>query len=148
MAQDLTTIFNNAARNIAMRASSDWTMSAGSGDPDPGGTWEDGVWKPSKKKSPWEKLKEAYKKTSTEASKGTFYKTYLDTLNMLQKSKKTLPGKVGIGMESPRVYGGKAPGRSQVATDRYSEKLGEVTARMRRFATAKYYAGIGGYGKS
>jgi len=143
--QDLKLIFNRAAKNVATRAATDWTM--GSTDPDPGGTYEDGVWKPSKK-SPWEKIKEAYQKTAQEAAKGTFYNTYLNTLNMLQKQKKTLPGKIAIGMESPRTYGGQAPGRSKVATDTYREKLGEVQARMRRFATEKYYAGIGGYGKS
>lgn len=138
--QDLKNIFNNAARNVAIRASTDWSE-----DPDPGGTWEDGVWKPSKK-SVWEKTREAARKTMSEAAKGTFYNTYLNTLNMLMKQKKTLPGKVGIGMEQPRVYGGQAPGRSKVGVDRFQEKLSEVQSRMRRFATAKYYASIGGYG--
>lgn len=139
--QDLKLIFNRAAKNVATRAATDWTMNQDD-------TWDgtEGVFE--KKKSPWEKIQEAYKKTAQEAAKGTFYNTYLNTLNMLQKQKKTLPGKIAIGMESPRTYGGQAPGRSKVATDTYREKLGEVQARMRRFATEKYYAGIGGYGKS
>jgi len=139
--QDLKLIFNRAAKNVATRAATDWTMNQDD-------TWDgtEGVFE--KKKSPWEKIKEAYQKTAQEAASGKFYNTYLNTLNMLQKQKKTLPGKIAIGMESPRTYGGQAPGRSKVATDTYREKLGEVQSRMRRFATEKYYAGIGGYGKS
>lgn len=137
--QDLKTIFNNAVRNVATRAATDWISNNESPHPNE---------EPVGKVPPWEKARRAAKKTMSEAASGTFYKTYLDTLNMLMKQKKALPGRVGIGMESPRTYGGQAPGRSKVATDTYREKLGEVQARMRRFATEKYYAGIGGYGKS
>lgn len=140
--QNLKTLFNNASRNTAMDASS-WTYV----DPNPGGTWEDGVWKPSSEKTPWEKGQEAVKKALQDASKGgKAYETYLQTLNMLKTSRVNLPGKIALGMESPRTYGGQAPGKSRVGVTSFEEKLNEVNARMRKFAVQKYYAGIT-YGK-
>lgn len=136
--RDLKTIFSNAARDVALRVTSDWISDKESPHPN-----EEEVGPV----PPWEKARRALKKTAAEGAKGTFYNTYLNTLNMLQKQKKTLPGKISIGMESPRVYGGQAPGRSKIATDTYREKLSEVQGRMRRFATEKYYASVGGYGK-
>jgi len=129
MTKNIKSIYDTAARNTAK----DMVL----------GTLDDGdVEGESKIEEIQRRSKDAIKKTSKEMADGKFYQTYLDTLNSLQSQKVRLSGRIGISQMRPQMAG-KVTG---VGMTKYKEKLAEVKARMRKFATEKYYASIGGYG--
>lgn len=134
MARDIKNLFNNASKNTA----SFYSYS----DPDPQGTWDDGVWKQTDNESGG--IFDAIKKAAGKFSSGygnrlDAYNAYLNTLKRLDVGIKRLPGRVDAqeGFKKPGVPSTAIRGTS------FEDKLNEWESRMRRFSTARYYAELG-----
>ena len=135
-------LFNTASKKVADFFTSKSDREIDAMDPNPGGTYEDGVFKPAKPKNIALKLKAALKGagTDTYGNRIQVYNQYLKTLNSYKGFKTGLSGKVGnLGMMSP----GSARRISGPQQTSYEQKLAEWNRRMREFSIRKYYASLG-----
>jgi len=136
-------LFNTASKKVADFFTSKSDEEIDAMDPNPGGTYEDGVFKPAPKpKSIAQKLKAALKGagTDTYGNRIQVYNQYLKTLNSYKGFKTGLSGRVGnLGMMSP----GSARKIARPDQTSYEQKLGEWNRRMREFSIRRYYASLG-----
>jgi ABC-type glycerol-3-phosphate transport system substrate-binding protein len=136
-------LFNTASKKVADFFTSKSDEEIDAMDPNPGGTYEDGVFKPAPKpKSIAQKLKAALKgaATDTYGNRIQVYNQYLKTLNSYKGFKTGLSGRVGnLGMMSP----GSARKIGRPDQTSYEQKLGEWNRRMREFSIRRYYASLG-----
>ena len=136
-------LFNTASKKVADFFTSKSDRDIDAMDPNPGGTYEDGVFKPAPKpKNIVQRLRTALKGTGkdTYGNRVQVYNQYLKTLNRYKGFKTNLSGKVGnLGMMSP----GSARRISGPQQTSYEQKLAEWNRRMREFSIRKYYASLG-----
>ena len=138
-------LFNTASKKVADFFTSKSDEELDSMDPNPGGTYEDGVFKKApRNKSFGQKVLDAVKGGTKELSsygnRIKVYNQYLKTMNNYKQYKTNLSGKVGnLGMMSP----GSARRISGPQQTSYEQKLAEWNRRMREFSIRKYYASLG-----
>tara|TARA_A100001515_G_C4414455_1_gene158245 strand:+ start:61 stop:501 length:441 start_codon:yes stop_codon:yes gene_type:complete len=136
-------LFNAASKKVADFFTSKSDEEIDAMDPNPGGTYEDGVFKPtSKPKNIVQRLRTALKGAGkdTYGNRIQVYNQYLKTLNSYKGFKTGLSGRVGnLGMMSP----GSARKIARPDQTSYEQKLGEWNRRMREFSIRRYYASLG-----
>ena len=136
-------LFNTASKKVADFFTSKSDRDIDAMDPNPGGTYEDGVFKPAPKpKNIVQRLRTALKGTGkdTYGNRVQVYNQYLKTMNNYKQYKTNLSGKVGnLGMMAP----GSARRISGPQQTSYEQKLAEWNRRMREFSIRKYYASLG-----
>ena len=136
-------LFKTASKKVADFFTSKSDRDIDSMDPNPGGTYEDGVFKRAPRNIGQNVLgavKGATKDLSSYGNRIKVYNQYLKTMNNYKQYKTNLSGKVGnLGMMSP----GSARKISGPQQTSYEQKLAEWNRRMREFSIRKYYASLG-----
>ena len=136
-------LFNAASKKVADFFTSKSGEEIDAMDPNPGGTYEDGVFKKAPRNIGQKVLgavKDATKDLSSYGNRIKVYNQYLKTMNNYKQYKTNLSGKVGnLGMMSP----GSARRISGPQQTSYEQKLAEWNRRMREFSIRKYYASLG-----
>ena len=134
-------LFNAASKKVADFFTSKSDRDIDAMDPNPGGTYEDGVFKRAPRNI-GQKVLGAVKGagTDTYGNRIQVYNQYLKTLNSYKGFKSNLSGRVGnLGMMSP----GSAKSVGRVSMTNYEQKLAEWNRRMREFSIRRYYASLG-----
>jgi hypothetical protein len=136
-------LFNTASKKVADFFTSKSDRDIDAMDPNPGGTYEDGVFKRAPRNIGQKVLsavKDASKDLNSYGNRIKVYNQYLKTMNNYKQYKTGLSGRVGnLGMMSP----GSAKSVGRVSMTNYEQKLAEWNRRMREFSIRRYYASLG-----
>jgi hypothetical protein len=136
-------LFNTASKKVADFFTSKSDEELDSMDPNPGGTYEDGVFKRAPRnigRKVLSAVKDASKDLNSYGNRIKVYNQYLKTMNNYKQYKTGLSGRVGnLGMMSP----GSAKSVGRVSMTNYEQKLAEWNRRMREFSIRRYYASLG-----
>jgi hypothetical protein len=136
-------LFNTASKKVADFFTSKSDEELDAMDPNPGGTYEDGVFKRAPRNIGQKVLsavKDASKDLNSYGNRIKVYNQYLKTMNNYKQYKTGLSGRVGnLGMMSP----GSAKSVGRVSMTNYEQKLAEWNRRMREFSIRRYYASLG-----
>ena len=136
-------LFNTASKKVADFFTSKSDRDIDAMDPNPGGTYEDGVFKRAPRNIGQKVLsavKDASKNLNSYENRIKVYNQYLKTMNNYKQHKTGLSGRVGnLGMMAP----GSAKRIASPQQTNYEQKLAEWNRRMREFSIRRYYASLG-----